>query len=215
MPVLSNRRHELFAQAVALGVDPTKAYIQAGYEDTPSASANSFRLIADDRITKRVAELHEEAAAHAGVTIQRVIRELARIGFYDVRRAVRWGAAELRPGVGKRKGLVTTDLVLTPSDELDDDTAAAISEVRQTQQGAIVIKFCDKQAALVNLGRYLGVFNDKLEVTHKRSLEELVRESYELGRKRDEERLALERQAGPVIDGEAREVQAQGRDAAE
>lgn len=57
---------------------------------------------------------------------------------------------------------IVHDICLIASDEIDADTAAAISEIRKTKEG-LSIKFHDKQAALVNLGRQLGMFKDKIE----------------------------------------------------
>ncbi len=45
---------------------------------------------------------------------------------------------------------------------MDDDTAAAVSEIAQTKEG-VRIKFHDKKGALVEIGRHLGMFTDKLE----------------------------------------------------
>ena len=47
--------------------------------------------------------------------------------------------------------------------EISDEAAAAISEVAQTKEG-IRIKFHDKRAALVDLGRHLGMFTEKGEL---------------------------------------------------
>jgi phage terminase small subunit len=52
--------------------------------------------------------------------------------------------------------------VLTvPSDKLDEDTAAAISAVSQSSTGALRIKMHNKLAALVVLGKYLGMFDER------------------------------------------------------
>ena len=150
MPVLDSVRHELFAQGVAKGQSNREAYRTAGYEGTDeSVDANAARLIGDDRVKARVSELQKEAATAAGVTIQGVVAELAKIGFSDPRNALEWGP---------------TGVVLKRSEDLTDAAAAAISEVSQTAQG-IKIKLHDKQAALVNLGKHLGMFVEKHEHT--------------------------------------------------
>ena len=46
------------------------------------------------------------------------------------------------------------------------EIASAICEIRKTKDG-LSIKMHDKRAALVDLGRYLGMFVDKTEVTGK------------------------------------------------
>ena len=48
-----------------------------------------------------------------------------------------------------------------PSDKLDEDTAAAISAVSQGSTGALRIKMHNKLAALVVLGKYLGMFDER------------------------------------------------------
>jgi hypothetical protein len=48
-----------------------------------------------------------------------------------------------------------------PSDKLDEDTAAAISAVSQGSTGTLRIKMHNKLAALVVLGKYLGMFDER------------------------------------------------------
>ena len=55
---------------------------------------------------------------------------------------------------------------LIDSDQLDGDTAFAISEVSQGPNGTR-IKFNDKRAALVDLGKHLGMFKDIVEHSGK------------------------------------------------
>jgi hypothetical protein len=45
-----------------------------------------------------------------------------------------------------------------------DEAAAAVAEVSQTVNGALRVKMHDKHAALVSLGRHLGLFTDHVKV---------------------------------------------------
>jgi hypothetical protein len=56
MSVLDNPRHEQFARLVAAGETPAKAYALAGYKKA-GASANAARLLRNDSVSSRVAEL--------------------------------------------------------------------------------------------------------------------------------------------------------------
>ena len=56
MPALGNPRHELFAQAVASGKSASEAYRQSGATGK-NADVHAARLIVNDGIRKRVAEL--------------------------------------------------------------------------------------------------------------------------------------------------------------
>jgi len=59
MPVLSNSRHERFAQELFKGTSQQKAYVLAGFKEHPS---NPSKLAKDKRIIARLAELHSERA---------------------------------------------------------------------------------------------------------------------------------------------------------
>eukprot|EP00456_Euglypha_rotunda_P042666 TRINITY_DN33316_c0_g1_i10.p1 TRINITY_DN33316_c0_g1~~TRINITY_DN33316_c0_g1_i10.p1 ORF type:complete len:218 (+),score=49.37 TRINITY_DN33316_c0_g1_i10:26-679(+) len=189
MPVLDNTRHELFAQGVAKGKSQRDAYRGAGFESESdeSVDAAASRLLSDVRVKARVTELLELGAKRAAITVERVAVELAKIGFADIRKAVRWSnqmrAKNMDDVVGDiiARGhgdapvvddgediqeVLESAVLLVPSDDLDEDTAAAISEVAQTQHG-IKIKFHDKKAALTDLGKMLGMFVDKVEHTGK------------------------------------------------
>ena len=186
MPVLTNPRHELFAQGIARGLSQRQAYRDAGFEsDSDDAvDACASRLLSDARVQARVTELLELGAKRAAITVERVAVELAKIGFADIRNAVKW-SNQLRPTnmgdavdsvIAKARGDAPIDMdaeevlesavLLVPSDQIDDDTAAAIAEVSQGQHG-VKIKFHDKKGALTDLGKMLGMFVDKVEHTGK------------------------------------------------
>ena len=169
MPVLPNPRHELFAQEIAKGATQRAAYRAAGYEGTDeSVDANAARLIGDDKVASRVTELQEAAARATGVTMEAVVSELSKIAFVDIRKAVRWGRSPLdtKAEESDPNGLNIYPVELVPSSEMDADTAVAVSEVSLTQTG-VKIKMHDKRAALVDLGKYLGLFKDRVEHTGK------------------------------------------------
>lgn len=178
MPVLQNNRHELFAQGIAKGKKQRDAYKDAGFEfaTDDAGDANASRLMADDAVSARVTEIHANAAKRAEISIEKVLLEMAKIGFADIRRAVKWSSVE-RPvnalpdgddsplfDEGDGTVRIENEVLLVPSADLDEETAAAISEVTQTKQG-LRIKFHDKRAALVDIGRHLGMFIDRTEHT--------------------------------------------------
>ena len=166
MPVLENPRHEIFAREIAKGASQREAYANAGYEgDEGSMDANAARLIADDRVAIRVEEIQAAAAKRAEITIERTLLELAKIGFADIRKAVRWGEGiAIKDAEGNEA--ISNGFAMLDSAEIDDDTAAAIAEVAQTRDG-IKIKFHDKLGALEKIGKHLGMFVDRHEHTGK------------------------------------------------
>jgi len=71
--VLSNRRHELFAQAMAKGESASAAYVSAGFK---ANDGNAIRLKGNERVQARIAELQERAAVKVEMTAADIVRML-------------------------------------------------------------------------------------------------------------------------------------------
>lgn len=162
---LKNARHERFAQELAKGSSAAEAYAAAGYAPN---DGNSIRLKGNERVAARVAEIVGRGAARAEVTVAEVLAELKKIGFSDIRKAVRWRsnvlATRIDEETGDHEDFFTTNVDLVDSEEIDDATAAAIAEISQTDKGGLKVKFHDKKGALVDIGRHLGMFPTNLRV---------------------------------------------------
>ncbi|WP_407528427.1 terminase small subunit [Methylobacterium oryzisoli] len=154
MPVLSNPKHERFAQELAKGTGVGAAFVAAGYK---ANDGNASRLNGNEKIRARVQELLSEGAERAGVTVQRIVEELAKVGFANMQDYMRVGP--------------DGDPVLDFSN-LTRDQAAALAEVtvedfkdsrgedaREVRR--VKFKLNDKLSALEKLGKHLGMFNDK------------------------------------------------------
>ncbi len=158
MPLLKNAKHERFAQELAKGRSATEAYVLVGYKDN---DGNASKLAA--KVQDRVKEITGKAAEKAGVSIERVLAELAKIGFANMLDYVTINGS----------GEPIIDL-----SALDRDQAAAIQEVivdthteRDGEDSVTVrrvrFKLLDKRAALVDIGKHLGMFKERIEHTGK------------------------------------------------
>jgi len=137
-----------FCQEYLIDLNGTQAAIRAGYSER-SAKQIASRIMGTDDFKQKIAKLREGQALRTGVTADRVINELAKIGF-----AVSTDAVKVVKGV----------VSVTDTAKLDDDTRAAISEIKQTITrggGSLSIKFHDKKGALELLGKHLGIFKDE------------------------------------------------------
>jgi hypothetical protein len=74
MPTLGNPRREKFALALSEGKSASQAYIDAGYKP---CRQNAARMMTNDDIKARIAELQAGAAAKAEVTLETILAELA------------------------------------------------------------------------------------------------------------------------------------------
>ncbi|CAP41307.1 terminase small subunit [Bordetella petrii] len=153
-----------FVEEYLVDLNATQAAIRAGYSKKTAASIGEENLRKPD-IAKAIQEAQAARSKRTGITQDHVLRELAKIGFADIRKAVRWGGTKIQAGVDE-DGEPTTEvyhgLVLVASNDIDDDTAAAIAEVSEGREG-LKVKFHDKRGALVDIGRHLGMFKDKVE----------------------------------------------------
>ena len=160
MPVLKNARHERFCQLLATGKTITAAFAEAGFAPN---DANASRTRALPYIDARVREIMEAAAARAEITAERVLAELGLVAFANM-------ADYMQAGTDG-------DPYLDFS-RLTRDHAAALAEVTvedfkdgRGEDGRDVrrvkFKLHDKLSALEKIGKHLGMFKDKVEVTGK------------------------------------------------
>jgi len=168
MSALRNARHERFAQELARGKSPAEAYSVAGFKPD---RGNATRLQQKDNIGQRVAEILasrdrieekavERAIERTAITKQRVLEELAKIGF-----------ANMKDYMGATPG---GDPYLDFS-ALTRDQAAALSEVtvedfvdgrgdNARSVRRVKFKLHDKKGALVDIGKEIGMFINRSEL---------------------------------------------------
>lgn len=142
---------EAFCHEYLIDFDAGQAYVRAGYKARPDfAAKNGSRLMGDPKIIMRIQELIEQRARVTDVTAERVILELGRIAFSDLRNYMSWdeyGAA------------------WRASEKLSDDAAAAIAEIYETERdmedGGTYrtkrFKLHDKMTALRELAKHTGI----------------------------------------------------------
>jgi phage terminase small subunit len=108
-----------FVEEYLLDLNASAAAIRAGYSAASSKQISS-RLMQEADVAAALAEAMAERSRRTSVSADRVVRELARIAFADIRDVIAWG-----PG----------GTVLRASDDIGDDAAATLVEVSQTMQG--------------------------------------------------------------------------------
>lgn len=164
-------KQRAFVREYLIDLNATQAAIRAGYSEDTARAIGHENLTKPD-IAKAIEAAMALRAKRTDITADRVLQELGKIGFSDIRKAVKWQSAliteEDNPEGGDIaviKTVVTNTVQMVASDEIDDDTAACISEVSQNATGGIKIKLHDKRAALVDIGKHLGMFKERVEHT--------------------------------------------------
>lgn len=157
-------KQEQFAQLIAQGKSQADAY-RGAYNASKSTDKTIWErasvLCADDKVAARIKELKDETAKRNTLVVDDILREIRRVATFDPRK------------------LFDEHGNLKPVHELDDDTAAAIGSLEVAEMfggeskeegGRAIIgltkkfKAWDKNAALSNAARILGLNDDTLKV---------------------------------------------------
>ena len=90
------------------------------------------------------------------------------LGFSDIRKVVSWRnelVTRTEKGEDGEPVMVPMPRVtIVDADKISDEAAAAIAEVSQNANGSLRIKMHDKHAALVSIGKHLGMFTDIVQM---------------------------------------------------
>ena len=108
------------------------------------------------------------------VTVEQVVRELKLLGFSDIRKVVSWRnelVTRTEKGEDGEPVMVPMPRVtIVDADKISDEAAAAVAEVWQTVNGALRVKLHDKHAALVSIGKHLGMFVDRVQIQERKQI---------------------------------------------
>lgn len=151
-------RQKRFAEEYIVDLNASQAAIRAGFSVKASRQSGA-RLLSNVDIQAYIRELMDKRAERVHITQDMVLRELAKIGFSDIRKVVKWGETMVRSSEGDEGEEMVPyhGLALVDSDDVDESTAGAIAEVSQGRDG-LKVKLHDKKGALVDIGRHLGMF---------------------------------------------------------
>lgn len=144
-------KQQLFVEQYLVDLNATAAAKRAGYSER-TAYAIGRENVQKPEIAAAIQAAMTERSKRTEITMDMVVRELAKVAFTDPRRYMSWG------GRGGAK--------LRPSSELTDDDAAAVAEVSKVGRN-VKFKLHDKVGALKVLKEHLGGIRHQVELTGK------------------------------------------------
>lgn len=152
-------KQQRFVDEYLIDLNATQAAIRAGYSEKTAAAIGAENLT-KPAVAEQIAERQAAIAAKLEVNQERIVAELAKIGFGDIR--------SLFDDSGRLKRI----------EMLDEASAATLSSVEVTTrrvagsdrddpeyEDVTKIRLWDKRAALVDLGKHLGMFVEKRELS--------------------------------------------------
>ncbi len=159
------KKQKRFIEEYLIDLNATQAAIRAGYSPETAGSIGNENLKKPE-IRARIDTAMAERSKRTGVNADRVIEELAKMAFINAADVIDPKTATIK------------------EDALPEDTAAIQSvKVKTFGEGGLEreIKMADKIKALELLGKHLGMFKDKVEVsgaleTEKTKLDDLLQQ---------------------------------------
>lgn len=144
-------KQKIFVDEYLIDLNATRAYRVAypSVKKDETAAAAAARMLRNVKVAAYIQERMQERQKRTEITQDRVLQELAAIAF-----AKATDYAEIK---NERVRIKDTE-------ELDEQQARAIAGIEEGKFG-IKVKLNDKEKALELLGRHLGMFKDKLEVS--------------------------------------------------
>ena len=141
-----------FVEEYLIDLNATQAAIRAGYSPDTAKEIGCENLTKPN-ISKAIAKAMAERSRRTGISQDRVIEELAKIAFMN--------AADV---------INTDDASILEDASREDLSCIQSVKVKQSdgKKGSMIereIKLADKLRALELLGKHLGMFKDKLEIT--------------------------------------------------
>ena len=164
-------KQKIFADEYLIDLNATRAYRAAypGVKKDETAAVNGSKMLRNTKVATYIQERMQERQQRTEVTQDMVIQELAAIAFARATDYVKI----------KSNGSV----VVRPTDELTEDQIRSIASIKEGANG-IELKLYGKDKALELLGRHLGMWNDKVEVTGLAESQSKLSELLEQRRKR-------------------------------
>lgn len=163
-----NDREDLFCLEYLIDLNGKQAAIRAGYSEK-SATSKASQLLTKVNVQDRIQQLQKNTQKRTEVTTDKVIKELANIGFSniaDVLDVSITASSDSLTGEESEEELLNALagsnnwVTLKDGKDLKDlprNVSSLISEIKQTKDG-LSIKLYDKLNAIDKLMKHLGMF---------------------------------------------------------
>lgn len=145
-------KQKRFVEEYLIDLNATQAAIRAGYS-VNNADKIGSELLGKTGVFEAVAQGKAERSRRTGISQDRVVLELAKLGFSNAGDIINFNTAEVRFDVSN------DDMACIQSVKVK--TSSTVSGEMTERE----IRLYDKKAALELLGKHLGMFTDKLEVS--------------------------------------------------
>ena len=162
-------KQEKYAQGLFTGLSQREAYKQAYDAENMTDEAIDVEaciLANTPKITLRIEQLTNELKERNMATVEKVLAELSHIAFDDIKNYLTFKTEKTVVGRDKETGepIIDYKTVVDLKDSKTIDTRS-IAEVSIGPNGQFKFKLYGKDNALVQAGKHLGMFTEKVDHT--------------------------------------------------
>lgn len=157
---LKNAKHERFCQEFIIDLNGTKAAERTKYSKKTAAEQAS-RLLTNVKVQQRIAELQKKRSERTAISQDRVLKELAMIGFSDLRNYI---TIDKLTGAIQAKGfedMPEGESRVLKSVKEDRVIKEDADGKKMTVYDKVKFELWDKPKALEMIGRHLAMFIDR------------------------------------------------------
>lgn len=142
-------KQQRFVDEYLIDLNATQAAIRAGYKKSEYTDTNANKLLENTRIRDAIDMAMAERSRRTGINQDRVVQELAKLAFVNIANVVDLENVEILPTATDEDLACIQSIKLKPGEFGDEKE----------------IKLYDKKGALETLGKHLGMFRDKMDVS--------------------------------------------------
>ncbi|HAK44197.1 MAG TPA: terminase small subunit [Clostridium sp.] len=164
-------KQKIFANEYLVDLNATRAYKKAypGVKKEETINAAASRMLRNVKVKEYIDKRMKDREIRTEITQDKVLQELAMIAFSNgtdfakvVEKPIIMNGIPVLDEEGNQRTYKDVELEIT--DTLSMNKKKAITAIKNTKFG-ISVETADKVKALELLGKHLGIFKDKVEVT--------------------------------------------------
>lgn len=164
-------KQKMFANEYLVDLNATRAYRKAypGVKKEETINAAASRMLRNVKVKEYIDKRMKDREIRTEITQDKVLQELAMIAFSNgtdfakvVEKPIIMNGIPVLDEEGNQRTYKDVELEIT--DTLSMNKKKAITAIKNTKFG-ISVETADKVKALELLGKHLGIFKDKVEVT--------------------------------------------------
>ncbi|MBU3205587.1 terminase small subunit [Clostridium algidicarnis] len=159
-------KQKIFVDEYLVDLNATRAYKVAypNCKKEETAAQAGSRLLRNVKVKEHIDKRMKDREKRTEVTQDKVLQELAKIGFADIKDYLEYKTAKTVVQHDENgEPVIDYQQIVNVIDSKEVDTSV-IQEVSIGKDGTFKFKLYDKQKALVDIGKHLGMFTDKVEV---------------------------------------------------